>query len=87
MQWSHHFEFAVRPLRPEARRDDWIDRVLRTSRRHRRTDAVGRISYRRWGYIAEAGLYLRVVTDERDRTIITVHFDRSYTRRRIQTKQ
>ena len=76
VKWSRHYEYEVRPLRSEARRDDWVETVLKSARRRRYVDPSGRVSYRRTGYIRSQKKRLRVVTNEADDTIITVHFIR-----------
>jgi hypothetical protein len=79
MKTTRHFERYVRLAHEEANRTDWIEQVLA------QPDEVdiqsdGRI--RHWGYIQEAGRYIRVVTLSDGETVQTAFFDRNYSLRR-----
>ncbi len=58
---------------------EWLDHVLNAPVEVQRQENG---FFRYWGYIEEAGRYLRVVTLEDGKTIETAHFDRNYTKRR-----
>ena len=63
--------------RPEIRRE-WCDAILRMHDKEVQQDDG---KYQMWGYIAEAGKYLRVITLEDRETVDNAFFDRSYTRK------
>ncbi len=69
-----YYSEQVRRKRPYIH-DDWCERVLADPLRVRVQDD-GRI--RHWGYIAEAGKYLRVVTLEDGVTVHNAFFDRDF---------
>nr|WP_231465995.1 hypothetical protein [Rhodothermus marinus] len=54
---------------------EWIAHVLRNPIRTE-VQSNGRIRY--WGYIAEAGKYLRVVMEPDGETVHNAFFDRSF---------
>lgn len=63
--------------RPEIRRE-WCERVLRDPLV---VDEQGDGKYRMWGYIVEAGNYLRVITLADRETVDNAFFDRTYARK------
>ena len=69
-----YYSEQVRRKRPYIY-DEWCERVLAGPLRVRVQDD-GRI--RHWGYIAEAGKYLRVVTLEDGVTVHNAFFDRDF---------
>jgi hypothetical protein len=77
MKWTRRGALEML-LRPEVQRE-WCLRVLRSP-----VEVVeqGDGGFKMWGYIEEAGKYLRVITLEDRETIVNAFLDRSYTRRR-----
>jgi len=69
-----YFKISVLARRPYLK-EEWIEYVLR---RPMRTEVQpnGRIRY--WGYIAEVGKYLRVVTEPDGETVHNAFFDRGF---------
>ncbi len=67
--------------RPEVLRE-WCERVVRDAER---VEQQGDGKYQMWGYIAEAGKYLRVITLEDRETVDNAFFDRSYARRQLKS--
>jgi hypothetical protein len=63
--------------RPEIRRE-WCERVLRDPLA---VDEQGDGKFRMWGYIAETGNYLRVITLADRETVDNAFFDRTYARK------
>jgi hypothetical protein len=73
---TRYFEFRIKD-RPEIRRE-WCEAVLRLHEKELQQDDG---KYQMWGYIAEAGKYLRVITLEDRETVDNAFFDRSYGRK------
>jgi len=73
---TRYFELRMKD-RPEIRRE-WCDAILRMHDREVQQDDG---KYQMWGYIAEAGKYLRVITLEDRETVDNAFFDRSYARK------
>jgi hypothetical protein len=71
-----HFDKRIieRNILPE-----WCERIVRSPAHMERQ---GNGYYRYWGYIEEAGTYLRVVLLGDNETFETVHFDRNFMKRR-----
>ena len=67
----------MRRYHPESNREDWVQSVLSDPIVMQR-QPDGRI--RRWGFVEEAGKYLRVVTEADAETVHTAFFDRNFTR-------
>jgi hypothetical protein len=63
--------------RPEIRRE-WVEAVVRTPDKEVQQDDR---KYQMWGFVAEAGKYLRVITLEDRETVDNAFFDRSYARK------
>jgi hypothetical protein len=80
MKTTGYFERSVmrRPDRRDIKRE-WCETVLREPE-HTEVEQNGRV--RHWGYIREAGKYLRVVTLEDGETVHNAMFDRTYARSR-----
>jgi hypothetical protein len=74
MKTTGYFENTVRTRRPYLK-DAWINEVLRDPLRTE-VQANGRI--RRWGFVQEAGRYLRVVTEPDGETVHTAFLDRRF---------
>ncbi|MDL1897173.1 hypothetical protein FBQ82_12940, partial [Anaerolineae bacterium CFX7] len=74
MKTTSYFETSVRARRPDLT-DAWIEFVLGRSIRTQ-VQPNGRI--RHWGYIKEAGKYLRVVTEADGVTVHNAFFDRRF---------
>lgn len=74
MKTTQYFEEQVLRKRPYIRRE-WCERVCRQPL-HSEAQADGRI--RHWGYIAEIGKYLRVVTLDDGETIHNAFPDRNF---------
>lgn len=74
MKVTDYFTNSVLPRRPYLKQE-WIAFVLSHSLREEIQDN-GRI--RRWGYIAEAEKYLRVITEADGETVHNAFFDRGY---------
>ena len=79
MKTTNYFERTVmgKPDRKDIKRE-WCENVLKKPE-HTETQPDGRI--RHWAYVAEAEIYLRVVTLEDGETVHNAMFDRGYTRR------
>lgn len=79
-----YFERSVmrKPDRRSIKRE-WCEGVLHAPEQTE-VEPNGRI--RHWGYVAEAGKYLRVVTLEDGETVHNAMFDRGYARRRRREK-
>lgn len=75
MKTTRYFDEDVRGRREEALREDWILMVLGAPDSSQ-VQEDGRI--RAWGYIEEAGKWLRVVTLPVRETVHNVFFDRGY---------
>jgi|FaiFalDrversion3_1042247.scaffolds.fasta_scaffold34222_2 hypothetical protein len=71
---TNYFRTSVLVRRPYLRWE-WIEQVLRCPAR-KDIQPNGRI--RLWGYIAEAGKYLRVVTEPDGETVHNAFFDRNF---------
>jgi len=71
---THYFQTSVMARRPYLK-VKWIDYVLSNPIRSE-VQANGRI--RRWAFIAEAGKYLRVVTEPDGETVHNAFFDRGF---------
>ncbi len=74
LKTTRYFRESVLVRRPYLRME-WIERVLRHPIR-REVQANGRIRY--WGYIEEAGKYLRVVVEPDGETVHNAFFDRRF---------
>lgn len=77
MKWTRRFEQKMQ-YRPEVEWE-WCARVVNAP-----IEVIEQNdgSFRMWGYIEEAGKYLRVITLEDRETIENAFLDRSYARRR-----
>ena len=78
MKTTGYFERNVMGRRPYLK-PDWISQVMRDPVREE-TQPNGRI--RRWGFIVEAGKYLRVVIEPDGETVHNAFFDRGFGRGR-----
>jgi hypothetical protein len=74
MKTTHYFRSSVMVRRPYLR-EEWIAAVLSHPIRTE-VQANGRI--RRWGFIAELGKYLRVVTEPDGETVHNAFLDRGF---------
>jgi len=74
MKTTSYFETSVRIRRPDIKQE-WIEYILENSIRTQ-VQPNGRIRY--WGYIKEAGKYLRVVTEADGVTVHNAFFDRRF---------
>lgn len=74
MKTTQYFEMSVKLRRPYLE-IEWIEHVLSDPVRTQ-TQANGRV--RRWGFIAEAGKYLRVITEADGETVHNAFFDRRF---------
>jgi hypothetical protein len=74
MRTTAYYREQVRRKRPYIR-DAWCERVLSEPLRTTAQDD-GRI--RHWGYVGEAGKYLRVVTLDDGVTVHNAFFDRDF---------
>lgn len=74
MKTTHYFRNSVMIRRPYLR-EEWIVAVLSDPVRTE-VQANGRI--RRWGFIAELGKYLRVVTEPDGETVHNAFLDRGF---------
>jgi hypothetical protein len=73
---TRYFELRMKD-RPEVRRE-WCERVLAAADRvEQQSDG----KYQMWGYIAEAGKYLRVISLDDRETVDNAFFDRGYARK------
>ena len=75
METSQDYERVAKRKHPEIR-DEWVDRVLADPYQIE-TQADGRVRY--YGYISEAGKWLRVVVE--DDILLNRFFDRGKLRR------
>jgi hypothetical protein len=77
MKWTRRFELKML-FRPEIEWE-WCERVLKSP-----AEIIGQGdgTFKMWGYIEEAGKYLRVITLHDSETVENAFLDRSYTRRR-----
>ena len=74
MKTTQYFETSVMMRRPYLK-TEWIELVLSSPIRMQVQDN-GRV--RRWGFIAEADKYLRVVTEPDGETVHNAFFDRRF---------
>jgi hypothetical protein len=74
MKTTRCFETSVMMRRPYLKME-WIELVL-SSPIGTHVQANGRV--RRWGFITEAGKYLRVVTEPDGETVHNAFFDRRF---------
>ena len=74
MKTTKYFETSVMMRRPYLK-PEWIELVLSNPIRTQ-VQANGRV--RRWGFIAEVGKYLRVVTEPDGETVHNAFFDRRF---------
>jgi len=74
MKTTAYFSSSVLPRRPYLRME-WIENVLNDPVRTE-VQPNGRIRY--WGYITEAGKYLRVVMEADGETVHNAFFDRRF---------
>lgn len=74
MKSTDYFKTSVLVRRPYLK-DEWIEYV-RNNPIHKEVQANGRI--RHWGFISEAGKYLRVVTESDGETVHNAFFDRRF---------
>jgi hypothetical protein len=74
MKTTKYFETSVMMRRPYLK-TEWIELVLSDPLRTQIQDN-GRV--RRWGFIAEAGKYLRVITEPDGETVHNAFFDRRF---------
>ena len=74
MKTTKYFETSVMMRRPYLK-TEWIELVLSDPLRTQIQDN-GRV--RRWGFITEAGKYLRVVTEPDGETVHNAFFDRRF---------
>jgi hypothetical protein len=74
MKTTRYFRTSVMSRRPYLR-PEWIQSVL-TAPVRVEIQPNGRV--RRWGYVAEAGKYLRVVTESDGETVHNAFFDRGF---------
>ena len=74
MRTTRYFDTSVMARRPHLK-TEWIERVLENPLRTQ-VQTNGRV--RRWGFIAEAGKYLRVVTEPDGETVHNAFFDRRF---------
>jgi hypothetical protein len=74
MKTTHYFRNSVMVRRPYLR-EEWIEAILSHPVRTE-VQANGRI--RRWGFIAELGKYLRVVTEPDGETVHNAFLDRGF---------
>jgi hypothetical protein len=74
MKTTNYFVISVLPRRPYLKAE-WVEYVIQQPVRTE-VQANGRI--RRWAWIAEAGKYLRVVTEPDGETVHNAFFDRRF---------
>lgn len=74
MKTTAYFRTSVMTRRPYLK-TEWIERVLANPVRTQQ-QPNGRI--RHWGYVAEKGKYLRVVTEPDGETVHNAFFDRRF---------
>ena len=74
MKTTQYFERSVTARRPDLK-TEWIEHVLSNPVRTQ-VQANGRV--RRWGFIAETGKYLRVITEPDGETVHNAFFDRRF---------
>ena len=74
MKTTTYFETSVRMRRPYLK-TEWIELVLSNPIRMQ-VQANGRV--RRWGFVADAGKYLRVITEPDGETVHNAFFDRRF---------
>jgi hypothetical protein len=74
MKTTKYFDTSVIIRRPYLK-TEWIELVLSDPLRTQIQDN-GRV--RRWGFIAEAGKYLRVITEPDGETVHNAFFDRRF---------
>ena len=74
MKTTHYFRNSVM-IRLPYLREEWIDAILSHPVRTE-VQTNGRI--RRWGFIAELGKYLRVVTEPDGETVHNAFLDRGF---------
>jgi len=74
MKTTHYFRNSVMVRRPYLR-EEWIEAILSHPVRTE-VQANGRI--RRWGFVAELGKYLRVVTEPDGETVHNAFLDRGF---------
>jgi hypothetical protein len=74
MKTTKYFDTSVMMRRPYLK-TEWLELVLSNPLRTQIQDN-GRL--RRWGFIAEAGKYLRVVTEPDGETVHNAFFDRRF---------
>jgi hypothetical protein len=79
MKTTRKFELKMRKLDREKIEREWCERVMNAPLE---TVEQNDGRYRMWGYILEAGKYLRVITLPDRKTADNAFFDRSYKRRR-----
>jgi hypothetical protein len=77
MKWTRRFELK-KMFRSEVEWE-WCARVMNSP-----VEVIEQSdgTFKMWGYIEEAGKYLRVITLEDRETVENAFLDRSYTRRR-----
>jgi hypothetical protein len=77
MKWTRRFELKMM-FRSEVEWE-WCARVMNSP-----VEVIEQSdgTFKMWGYIEEAGKYLRVITLEDRETVENAFLDRSYTRRR-----
>ena len=74
MKTTQYFTASVITRRPYLK-EEWIEYVLSNPIR---TEIQANERIRRWAYIAEAGKYLRVVTEPDGETVHNAFFDRRF---------
>ncbi len=74
MKTTEYFQTSVLSRRPDLK-TEWIESVLANPIR-KLAQSNGRI--RHWGWIAERGKYLRVVTESDGATVHNAFFDRRF---------
>jgi hypothetical protein len=75
MKYTQYFIFAKQRSDRAIIREEWIIETINNPLRVQK-QSDGRI--KKWGYIEEAGKYLRVILLEDGETIHNVFFDRSF---------
>jgi len=75
MKCTQYFLFVKQRPDRAAIKEEWI---LETMRNPLRTEIQYDARIRKWGYIEEAGKYLRIILLEDGETIHNAFFDRTY---------
>ena len=75
MKCTQYFLFVKQRPDRAAIKEEWM---LETMRNPLRTEIQSDARIRKWGYIEEAGKYLRIILLEDGETIHNAFFDRTY---------